>query len=173
MSSRVVLSDDQMEALADPLRSDLFLTLRAYGSGSATDLSTRLAVDAKSLYYPLKKLLAAGLISILRYQKGKRKAEAVYGLTADRFELNPAAPPEVRAKLVRTTIRSAERGFLAAQAANARGLSIQRSQLWLTPADRAEFDLELAKLTDRFEARSKVGEGELLYWTSLVSPAVR
>lgn len=170
--SKIVLSPRQMEALADPLRSDMVLALRAYGKASVAELSQRLAVDAKSLYYPLKKLIAAGLARRVGSQKGRRRTEAVYSLTAEHLEISRDAPLELRAKLVKTTIRSAEREFLAAQAANScAGLQILRSQLWLVPEDRDAFLERVDQLVQEFAARSEVGRGELLHWTSLVAPS--
>lgn len=170
--TQIVLSTSQMLALADPLRSDLVLALRAHGKGSVADLARRLEIDANTLYYPLKKLVAAGLVRAVGTQKGRRRTETVYALTAERFEISRHASLESRARLVRATIRAAERDFLAAQAtcAGEDDLQIIRSQLWLSPGDRRAFLSRIDALAEEFGARSVVGEGELLQWTSLVSP---
>lgn len=181
MSSRpseIVLSERQMAALADPLRSEIVLSLRAYGRGSAADLANRLAVDVKTLYYPLKLLMAANLVKRAGVQKGKRRRESVFALAADRFAISRDASLDLRAKLIKTTLKTAEREFLAVQAlgdqvgATPPGLMISRSQLWLEPNDREKLLERLQQLAEEFSARSKVGQGELLSWTSLVSPVV-
>lgn len=101
------------------------------------------------------------------------EAETVYALTAEQFEISKDASLELRSKLVRATIRAAERDFLAAQASSSAGPALQiiRSQLWLVPEERDAFLKRLQRFAEEFGARSEVGQGELLHWTSLVSPA--
>ncbi len=170
---KTVLNSEQMEALSDPLRSQLVLALRAYGSGSVSDLATRLSKDPKTLYYPLKCLQSAGLVREVGKQRGKRRPESVYALTADQFEISRDTSLEARAKLIKTSIRIAEREFLAAQARESASdaLNIIRSQLWLEADAKSAFLARLAELSQEFSERSVVGRGELIHWTSLVSPA--
>ncbi|MCB8932911.1 MAG: helix-turn-helix domain-containing protein [Fimbriimonadaceae bacterium] len=172
MKQRIVLTEPQMEALADPLRSELVLALRAFGPGSVAELARRVAADPKSLYYPLRKLVATGLVRMVGKQRGKRRAETVYAVTADRFEIARGADLELRARLVKATLRAAEREFLAAQASvpSPKSLRIARAQLWLQPDDRDAFLARLTELEHEFGDRSEVGRGELIHWTSLVVP---
>lgn len=178
-SNSITLSAEQMEALSNPLRSRIVLALRTGGAGSVRDLSLRLLVDPKILYYPLKRLLKSGLVVQTGSHKTSNRTEAEYDLVAHRMELPEAADLGLRQRLMRTTLRCAEQEALKAQAASVTdpalndAINIMRVPLWLSPDDRTELFRRFKELVSDFAGRSKIGENELLLWTSLIVPVPR
>lgn len=83
----IVLNELQIECLRSPLRYEILSILIADGPISVTDLAPRIGYPKKSLYYPIKKLVACGLVNTgERHIKGKRP-EQIFDATAHNIQL--------------------------------------------------------------------------------------
>lgn len=165
-----------MEVLSNPLRSRIVLDLRTGGPCTIRELSLRIVVNPKILYYPMKKLLETGLVKRIGSSKSHFKAEAVFGLTANRMELPKLANLAVRQRLMRTTLTCVLQEAMNAQAASIANteiidaIEIVRVPLWLCADDRKTLFKSINDLVVKYSALSSRGENDLLMWTSLIVP---
>lgn len=83
----IVLNELQVECLRSPLRYEILSILIADGPISVTDLAPRIGYPKKSLYYPIKKLVASGLVNTgERHIQGKRP-EQIFDAAAHNIQL--------------------------------------------------------------------------------------
>jgi hypothetical protein len=144
-----------------------------------SELGQLLAIDPKTLYYPLKKLINVGLVVKEGLGRSAKRVEATYKLAAKRLEISPTASWTARLKSLRSTLKCAEQEALAAAAATkdcpevSDSISIMRSPFWLSLEDRRELDKRLNAVVSEFREKSLPGTGSPFIWTSLIAPLLR
>lgn len=117
------ISVEQILALADPLRFEVVDALRAGTPMSVRELANAIGRPCKSLYYPIRKLVAAGLVWKIGTRMDGRRDESVYSVTSRSRRLPSITAQSLPAlqTLMRCVARGWERDVLAAQAAAAAG----------------------------------------------------
>jgi DNA-binding transcriptional ArsR family regulator len=174
----------QLRVLASGVRQELVDTLEALGGeASVREIAAHLGRPMDGLYYHLKHLLAAGLIS-LSETSGTGRGERRYRMAAasgERLRLNYASAQgdggEVLTEVVQGLLRLAESDFKAALAnpdtvrdGPARELWAARSKGWLDPTDLAEANQLLNRVCDLLR-RGPRGPQDKLYALSFVFAA--
>jgi DNA-binding transcriptional ArsR family regulator len=157
---RAITRPAAIEALAYPLRQELFDTIEAYGGEAAVgELAEQLGRPADGLYYHLRLLVAAGLIAELPGRARSGRAErryriAIPGRGRPRLVYRSGQPRQAAAleKLVGGMLRIAGRDFSAALAepgiatsGPARELWAGRLKGWLSDAELVELNALLAR----------------------------
>lgn len=165
-----VLSAIQLECLASPACSTVFMVVRAMGRASAAEVANRIGRSPATVTYHLRRLLEAELIRVIEKRAAKRKPEAIYGPTDERYEL--PAGKEVRAlrvKAVQAGLRQAIRGWERASLKGSGSMQVIRAQVRLKPEDQKKLEAML-EAASRFAKENESPDGELHAWTSVIYP---
>lgn len=173
---RFELTEGHMEALASPRTREVFEKLARLGPASAPELQAALGTRSKSIYYHLRKLKAAGLVSegssggVVRYESIGKEAVMPSGFQGARYE-------QLAAKRVEATLRRMSRRFTAASEAANRDHSLVDDQCILTadltlpPELRLGFLDEVRDLFAKYERLSTTGSGRPLHCVFVTTPA--
>lgn len=172
---------DQLELLASSLRQEILDSLAADGPASTTELARTLGVGADTVYYHLRKLLAADLVVVVRHRETGRRPEVEYGLPARILTLRYPAKDRVRkelvAKVVAAALRTAIRDFTRATDASdvvtegpRRNLWGGRCKAWLSPEQIEEVGIHLLRLRELFNTGTRPSRGQLCSLAFALAP---
>lgn len=103
---------EQRDALASPLRLEIFGHFLPRDRLSVADLAARMGRSRTSLYYHVHHLVDAGLLRKAGVRGGGRRAESVYEAAASAVRMEPDGSASTREALLRTMaagFRMAER----------------------------------------------------------------
>lgn len=178
-----LLTHNQLQALASPMRSDAFQRFRAWRKASVSDISDEMECSPESLAYHVRTLVKVGLLVPVETRPTKRRSEVVYQASALNYRLPTQAEDKVghqlSHKVVTTGLRQTARNFQRVSSAIARGepgfadkLHVIRMQVRLKSEDATKFR-NLIDEAVRFAkgAESPAEEdADVLYWMSLVAP---
>lgn len=167
-------------ALVSPVRQEIVDTVEALG-GEATiaELAAQLGRPADGLYYHVKPLVEAGLLvrdgdpAADRYRTASPRGRA---LTLDYAPGDPANTRAVK-RVVASMVRIAKRDFDAAFAIPGvavrgprRALWAARSKGWVSPAELAELDALLARVTELLRKPRARGRAQLISLCFVLAP---
>lgn len=177
-----VLTQEQLEALAQPIRSEIYRRVRALGRATARELAGELGRSPEGLHYHLKLLERADLIREAERRPAPRKPESVYEAVHESVSLPGPTSAEgdrrLAVKMVVNGLRDDVRGFEAAAEAGQsdeamrRQMHVLRTQVRLTPKDLSTF-LDILESAGRFAAEHRSEDGLRCSWSSVVYPHVR
>ena len=150
MQELLDLDADQAKCLVSPLRAQIMQIVLAERPVSPADLARLLDIHEKTIYYHVRKLEKAGLITPVGQRYGTTKPETVYDPVARRLRWKPDKYSREQLDLVsrrlHNLLRRAEREAAAAHAAD-RKVLVQAARLRLTAADAEAFQTKLNDLT--------------------------
>jgi len=181
-----ILSYEQLEALASPMRSEVFQRVRALGTASVSDVATELNSSPESIAYHFRLLVKVGLLRSIEKRPTKRRAEVVYEPSSTSYRLpNQSEDSEghkLSHKVVVATLRQTARNFSrVSEAINddqpelSTKLHIIRSHIRLNIQDREKF-FDLIDQAERFARDASdpdSHDAEALNWLSLVTPKLK
>ena len=157
---------DTLKAISDPTRVAIIELLSE--PRSVTELAAALGVPRTRLYHHIELLRSKGLLEQVEKRRVGALTERVYALTARRYRpsarlLKRGDVDAVTTLLFDTTKSDLKRAVAAGDAELGAGegpsrLGLGRSIAKLTPAQAAEFIVELEALVTRFDEAH--GEGE-------------
>lgn len=174
----------QWNALLAPVRVELIEFLKLIGPSSVAQLARHMGRAPRSLYYHVGRLMAAGVVEVAGYRRGRRVPETVYRLVAPRFEFDydpgSGRNAERLKKLTAAVLRMADRSFRSAVDSRLlrtgpaeQNVYSRRVSSWLTAADfraiRARIR-EIESILERGQVRRK---GVLYSMTTFLTPVVR
>lgn len=108
---------DQLQCLIGPRTRDVFDVVRESGEMTASEIQAKLGFESKSVYYQIKKLIAAGLLA---ESHSDRRRAAVYRILNDQ-RIEPAGQQrdeleKLAAKSVAAQLRKLNRNYSRAAA---------------------------------------------------------
>lgn len=174
-----ISDDDQLKALASPVRQELLDLLARTGPASAAELGKLTGRPADGLYYHLRALQRAGLISSEESRaRGGRSEElfrSVHREPALRHDPSPRGNSPAVTSIAASMLRLGIRDFRRAAASSdirtrgpGRELWALRVTGWLSPTEVAEVNRRIRTLRDAVgKPRSK---GKLYSITILLTP---
>jgi DNA-binding transcriptional ArsR family regulator len=136
----------QLQALSDPLRQRL---LEQFAQGATVkQAAARLGEPPTKLYHHVDRLLAAGLIRIVREEKRRSVIERTFAVAARRFAVSPSAfgPAGGRAGARERVARAAVEELLGGAADKPGAFRLLRTRIRLTEAGRERLEAELTRL---------------------------
>lgn len=155
-SELIVLNEAQMECLRAPLRSELLSILMAEGPTSVASLGRSTGHPVKSLYYPLRKLMAVGLVRSAGVLSEGRRPEQLFDAAADNVELQDGMREQANKALV-GTMSVALREVVRATATSI-DVVCHRNVVRLSPSDREELLRMLGAVSDFVRERADPAE---------------
>ena len=170
MSSRYLIKrPEQIELLTSPLRQEIIGAVQARGICSARELALELGTPPDSLYYHLKKLLAAGLLVSVGKRSATRRHEEVFRTPGDSMrvvlDLGDARISDATRRAMGAALRMAHRDFgrgsrsrVARVGGRHRNLGGARVAGWLTRDENAEVNRHLDHIEEIFQ-KSRRGRG--------------
>jgi DNA-binding transcriptional ArsR family regulator len=172
---------DQLELLASALRQEILDSLAAEGPASTTELARALGVGADTVYYHVRKLLAADLLVVARHRETGRRPEVEYGLPARILTMRYPAKDRVRkalvGKVVAAALRTGIRDFTRAAGASdvvtegpRRNLWGGRCKAWLSPEQIEEVGTHLLRLRELFNTGTSPAQGQLCSFAFALAP---
>jgi len=170
---------EQLRALSNATRLDLYTSLRTDGPGTARELATRLGADEMKLYYHLRRMRALGLISA-KMRPSATKPEAVFSvlghLIVDDLDLRDETNLKEVCRNVESVLKAAAREYRAAAVALRNELhdqtEIRRLAGRLTPEKQLELRRRLTDLTQWLDENNHAEGGRYTLTLALV-PFVR
>lgn len=90
-------TEEQWQALLDPLALDVYLLLEGIGPCSTVELSEQLGCPTIAVYPPLRQLLNALLIRQVGFEDDREGSFSVVDVRADRLVFSMAADPQANA----------------------------------------------------------------------------
>lgn len=167
---RTVLSSDQLACLSSPASNAVFTALRGLQRASAAEVARKVNRTPATVLYHLHRLEECDLAREVEKRPGKRKPEAVFAPSADRYELpRDDDSRELRVRAVQAGLRQAIRGWEKASESQAGPMHIIRAHLRMKPEDYRRFE-EMLNEAARFAVEHEDPGGELLHWSSVVYP---
>ncbi|MCG3125896.1 MAG: hypothetical protein CHACPFDD_00723 [Phycisphaerae bacterium] len=180
----VIRRPAQWDALLAPVRVELIEFLKLIGPSSVAQLARHMGRAPRSLYYHVGRLMAAGVVEVAGYRRGRRVPETVYRLVAPRFEFDydPATGRNAvwLKKLSAAVLRMADRTFRSA--VDSRLLRTQPGELnvysrrissWLTPVDFRAIRARIREIESILERGQVRRRGVLYSMTAYLTPVVR
>ena len=176
---RAIASRSQLRTLISPLRQEILDLLARTGPASAAELGRLIRRAPDGLYYHLRALERAGLVSLADTRRRGGRAEAVYRSTHAQPAVRHDAVPNgnstevaaIVASMLRLGIRDFRRAAMAGDArtrGSRRDLWALRVTGWLTPAEVETVNRRMRALRDAVgKPRS---EGRLYGITILLTP---
>lgn len=177
----------QLRALSSTVRQDIVDTLQALGTASVSELAKHLDRAPDSLYYHVRALVKAGLLT--RRAESRRRGrhqEALYALATegDRLRLSYRAgrsrESQAVAELVGNMLRASQREFTAALAlpdcvteGPCRELWAGRSKGWLSMQELERCNALLAELAGLLCSVRSAERDRLFTLQFLLAPARR
>lgn len=167
---KVLEHPHQKAALTSPLRLEILEHLLVTQKASVAEIAARMGRPADSLYYHIKKLVAAGLLVRAGERRSGKRTEATYELAAEHLEV--AADPDDAShtmKALRSVMRLVERESESAlvsgrfrDSGRERDLFIVRQRARLSRSALAEVNRHLNALAKIFarEFRNPPAPGE-------------
>jgi DNA-binding transcriptional ArsR family regulator len=176
---RAIASRTQLRALVSPLRQELLDLLARTGPASAAELGRLIRRAPDGLYYHLRALERAGLVSLAGTRRCGGREEAIYRTTHAQPAVRHDAVPDgnspqvsaIVASMLRLGIRDFRRAANAGDvrtSGSRRDLWALRITGWLTPAEVGAVNRRIRALRDAVgKPRSK---GRLYGITILLTP---
>ncbi len=170
MSPRYLIKrPEQIELLTSPLRQEIIGAVQSMGTCSVRELALELGTPPDSLYYHLKKLVAAGLLVSVGTRSATRRHEEVFRTPGDSmrvvFDLrNPQISDAIRSA-TGAALRMSHRDFdqgsrsrLARVKGRHRNLGGARLAGWLSRDENAEVNQHLDRIEEIYR-NSRRGRG--------------
>lgn len=154
------------KAVADPTRMRILGLVSESGGLSAKELAQRLRMEANRLYYHLRILVDAGVITVAELRASGRNTERVYKEGYDGRYVWDAEDPGELASYMAAQLEVAKieaEQLLFDQAERAKSGQAGPVVLWASPSfaatgkDAREFHTRVAELISEFEERAKTG----------------
>jgi DNA-binding Lrp family transcriptional regulator len=149
-----VLTSEQLECLASPVRSEVYMAFRARSQVSVAEVADAMGRSPESVHYHVRALARSGLLLKTGQRPSRRKPEALFSAAHDRIRLPDSHSDPVLAalnlKAVLAGLRQAARGFeMASKKAQsnpetAESLIVLKTVARLKPRD-------LRQVLDQFE----------------------
>lgn len=136
----------QLQALSEPLRQRL---LEQFAEGATIrQAAARLGEPPTKLYHHVDRLLAAGLIRIVREEKRRSVVERTFRAAARRFAVSPSAfgPAGGRTGARERVARAAVEELLGGAADKKGAFRLLRTRVRLGEEGRERLEAELARL---------------------------
>jgi DNA-binding transcriptional ArsR family regulator len=149
----MTLDKAQLECLKSPLRAEILSLLISDGPMSVTDLGRSTGYSKKSLYYPLRKLMACGLVHPGEVLLDGRRPEQLFDSAMAAMRLpkdDPATDALANEALVSAMSVALREVVRATESPQASDLDIvcHRTVAKLSEADRQELVRMLAAISD-------------------------
>lgn len=184
LPSTLVETAEQFDAVCSGVRFELITFLIAAGPCSIAVLAEQMDRRADGLYHHVRKLIAAGLVTEVGFQKSGRQVEAIYDSVADHFQFDvdfqSGRNVDRILQLMRATLRRSERILSDAIEAGvvsfddeSRNAFIRGDTAWLEESDLNQVVDHLHAITKIFEAGRRKRKGKLFAITFNMSPLVR
>lgn len=184
LKSMPVETAEQFDAVSSGVRFELITFLIAAGPCSIAVLAEQMDRRADGLYHHIRKLIAAGLVTEVGFQKSGRQVEAIYDAAADHFQFDvdfeTGRNVDRILQLMKATLRRSERilsdaieaGVVSFDDEN-RNSFIRGDTAWLEESDLKQVVDHLHAITEIFEAGRRKRRGKLFAITFNMSPLVR
>ncbi len=155
----VIRKAEQLRAMRTPLRQEILDGIERLGVCSVKELAASLGREPASLYYHVRRLEDAGLVSEKATRRSGRRTESVYELSApriliDRTERSPAFLAAL-VELYGAALRAAERELVRALDSEEPGkrlpqgaAALQRLTVRLTPKAAARLPRLIQELAE-------------------------
>jgi DNA-binding IclR family transcriptional regulator len=174
----------QLDALASSVRQEILDTVIALRACSIREIAGALGRSADGLYYHVRALVQAGLLSEDAGRSASGRPETVYrtrsrGIQQLRYRPEDADHANAVRRIARAMLRSAERDFSAGLASGRarpggadRNILASRQRARLTRAQRREINALLARLQEIFHdsATGDDAGAELMSVTVVLAP---
>lgn len=181
MSEAIRIDDPALiDLLASGPRQEIVDTLAATGPSSIADLAVELAVPADTLYFHVRKLIKAGLVTECGTRQTEGRDAALYAVpSALQLGYDPENPANVHAvtraaaAMLRLAGRDFATGFRVGEPVvqgSERNLWSGRQKLWLTDEELVELNAVLARLLDPGRFRRRPGARHLCSLTVVLAP---
>lgn len=153
----------------------------ALGTTSVRALAEHLGRSAESLYFHIRKLLACGLVVEAGTRPTGRRNEQLYRLVARRLRIagdpGDADFADAMTQMCSSVLRATERDYSRSLEAGSarlhgagRNISLQHFHVHLSPQHRRQMVAMIEELTAFVLEHNQPGRGELLSYTTLLSP---
>lgn len=184
LPSTPVETAEQFDAMSSAVRFELISFLIAAGPCSIAVLAEQMDRRADGLYHHIRKLIAAGLVKEVGFQKSGRQVEAIYDSVADHFafdvDLESGRNVDRILQVMKATLRRSERIFKDAIDAGVvsfndetRNSFIRGETAWLEEKEMKMVVGHLNEITKIFKKGRQKREGKLFALTFNMSPLVR
>jgi DNA-binding transcriptional ArsR family regulator len=174
-------SQEQMDALASPVRLEIVDCLQRCRRASIADLAKRLGRSAGSLYRHVHHLVRAGVLSQAGKRRAGRRYEVVYTITPGAFQLDldPDLPgsADYLKRYAGAILRLAERDFRAAvergevvTRGSTRNVVYQRRKVRLTKQGLARLVRHMDEAVQIILEEDQQGQGRYYAMTAFLTP---
>lgn len=171
----------QMEALASPVRHQIYLAMQMLGECSVNELAERMGRVPETLYYHVRRLKKVGIVEQVGRRAGAGREEAIYQLKGKRLQVDPrqTSPRFLKAmtKSCGSLLRFAQRSLERAVEARAerrvgpkRDVRIEQVTVRLSADNLAQMNKRLDSLCSFLNDADEPSEQKMYVITLATSP---
>jgi hypothetical protein len=165
-----ILTYDQLECLASPVRNEVFSTFLVLGPSSTADAAKEMDCSPERLHYHVRHLVKVGLLVKAGSRQSGKREEAIYQTVDSLFRLpdesDNSALTEMRLKAIGAGLRRSFRQFEKSARAKGPAVLTLRQTVKLKPEDSQAF-WEMIEQAAAFARERSCDEGVQVGWTTL------